>query len=54
MPSEPLNSSNLKEFDFIQHYYGQTNQTHAWSEFRLKPQVVERLTKARVSRPLAA
>ena len=33
------------EFDFIQHFYGKPNMTHAWNEFRLRPELVDEVLK---------
>jgi hypothetical protein len=42
IPSAPI-GANLKEFDFIEHWYKRKDFTHAWNEFGLRTEVVERL-----------
>jgi hypothetical protein len=44
---------DMKEFDFVQHYYGLTNQTRDRNECRLRLEVVERVVRAQGFRPKA-
>ena len=42
LPPAPLEGANL-EFDVINHFYKTPNLTHAWNEFKLRPQVVDKV-----------
>ena len=44
LPKPVANALAPTEFDFIEHYYKHKNLTHAWNEFNLRPEVIERLT----------
>ena len=43
---EPLNGSNLKEFDFMEAFTGYSNLTHVWDQFGLKTQVVQNVLRS--------
>lgn len=42
-PKAPPSLANLKEFDFIEYWTGQSNLTHYWNKFGLRHEVVERV-----------
>ena len=39
---EPHKPEIPSEFDLIHQFYGSSNQTRFWNEYRLRPQVVEK------------